>query len=194
MQYPTSFVLPTAVYQDEAYNRLRRGYIILIASLLEKCLTDTHIDDHADMIVAIERSCYNDAVEIAVQELLHVDFNCPEFEHLYRTRIMRITKNMDLDSEVADDYLVTALLDGTVDPATVSKLDNKDLSPRHNVALLEELNTRLNQHVTLKTSSLYRCHKCGHRSVQVQQKQMRSLDEPSTLILTCTFCHYKWFS
>ncbi len=190
----TKFILPISVYEDDRYNKLRRGYIILIASLLEKYMMDEDICDYESMIVAIEKSCYDNAVDIAEQELLHADFSSQAFEHLYRTQVMRITKNIDLDSEVGDDYLAMGLLGGTIDPTTVAKLENKDLCPVKNEQLLENLNTRLNQHVTLKTSSLYRCHKCGHRETTIQSKQMRSLDEPTTLIITCMFCHYKWFN
>jgi len=194
MQQATSFVLPVSVYQDTSYNNLRRGYLILIAALLEKYLINNNIGDYESMIIAIEKSCYDDAMEIADQELLHKDFNHPQFEHLYRTRIMRITKNLDFESEVADEYLATSLLDGTIDPVTISKLENKDLSPSKNEELLDRLNTRLNIHINVKTSSLYRCHKCGHRETTIQSKQMRSLDEPATLIINCMFCHFKWYN
>jgi DNA-directed RNA polymerase subunit M/transcription elongation factor TFIIS len=194
MSYETSFVLPVTEYEDESYNNLRRAYLILIASLLEKYLIEGNIQDYEPMVIAIEKSCYDDANDIADQELLHKDFSHPQFEHLYRTRMMRITKNLDYESEVGDEYLATQLLDGLIDPSTVSKLDNKDLCPAKNQEILDRLSTRLNQHITLKTSSLYRCHKCGHRETTIQNKQMRSLDEPSTLIITCTFCHYKWFN
>ncbi len=190
-----SFVLPVLVYQDDSYNKLRRGYIILIASLLEEYLIEKRsINDHGNMIIAIEKSCYDDAIETAEQELLHPDFDCPQFEHLYRTKIMRITKNLDLNSEVGDDYFATSLLDGTIDPTTVSKLDNKDLSPARNEKLLEQLNIRMNQHITLKTSSIYTCCKCKRKETTIKSIQMRSLDEPSTLVIQCTFCGHKWFN
>ncbi len=190
----TSFVLPASVYQDESYNKLRRGYLLLVASLLEAYLIENNINDYESMIVAIEKSCYDDALDIADQELLSKDFNHPQFEHLYRTRIMRITKNLDFESEVGDEHLATSLLDGSIEPSTISKLENIDLCPAKNSKLLERLSTRLNQHVTIKTSSLYQCKKCGHREATVQSKQMRSLDEPSTLIIQCMFCHFKWFN
>ena len=106
-------VLPVSTYQDESYNDLRRGYLILIASLLKTYLIEGEINDHIDMVIAIEKSCYDHSVEIAEYELLNVDFGNYAFEHLYRTRIMRITKNLDWESEVGDEYLATGLLDGS---------------------------------------------------------------------------------
>ena len=188
-----SFVLPFSVYEDASYNKLRRGYLLLVASLIEEYLTDDTINDYQDMIIKVEKSCYDHAVEIAEYELLLPDFDIPSFEHLYRTRIMRITKNLDINSEVKDEHLAVGLISGIVDPATVSKLDNKDLSPMHNEKLLEELSTRLNQTITLKTSTLYKCRQCNRNHTTVRSAQMRSLDEGETLIITCVWCHYKWF-
>ncbi len=189
-----SFVLPVALYQDLTYNNLRRGYVLLIASLIEEYLIDTDINEHADMIIAVEKSCYDHATEIAEYELLTTSFDVPAFEQLYRTRIMRITKNLDVNSEVADEHLATSLLDGSIDPKTISKLENKELSPMHNEKLLSALNDRMHQKLTVKTSSLYRCRQCGKRETTVRSAQMRSLDESETLIIQCCWCHYKWFN
>lgn len=187
-------VLPISTYLDASYNDLRRGYLLLIASLLQSYLIDGDINDHTDMIISVEKSCYDHSVEIAEYELLTPDFDVCSFEHLYRTRIMRITKNLDWDSEVGDDHLALGLLDGTIDPNTVSKLDNKELSPLRNEALINNLNERRNQTITVKTSTLYTCCKCKKKETTIHSAQMRSLDEGETLIITCQFCGYKWFN
>lgn len=193
--YNTTFVIPMCLYHDEEYNNIRRGYIILIATLMKPYIKDDdNIQNYEDMIISIEKSCYDDSITISEQELLTGTFNCVQFVHLYRTRVMRITKNMDETSEVHDNYLVNGLMNGTIDPTTVSQLENKDLSPRKNLAMLEELNTRMNQEITLKTSSIYTCRKCHRNKTTITSQQMRSLDEPSTLVITCVFCHHKWFS
>ena len=189
-----SFVLPISVYQDESYNDLRRGYLLLIASLLEEYIIEGDINDHCDMIISIEKSCYDHSVEIADYELLTPDFTIPTFEELYRTKVIRITKNLDINSEVGDEHLATTLLNGLVDPTTISKLENKDLSPLRNDKLIETLNTRLNQTITLKTSTLYRCRQCKRNETTVRSVQMRSLDESETLVIACTFCHHRWYN
>lgn len=191
---PSAFVLPVAVYQDPSYTTLRRGYILLIASIISEYLIEGDVNDHQAMILTLEKSCYDHALEVAEYELLTPDFNTPTFEQLYRSKVTRVTKNLDFSSEVGDEHLATCLLNGLIDPATVSKLDNKDLSPLHNLKLLETLNIRLNQKITLKTSSLYKCRQCGHKETTIRSVQMRSLDEGESLILDCIFCGYKWFN
>lgn len=187
-----TFVLPISVYEDPAYNKLRRGYLLLVGSLLDQFVME--INDYVDMIIAIEKSCYDHAIEIADYELLTASFAVPAFEHLYRTRIMRITKNLDIESEVGDEYLGTGLVSGAIDPTTVSKLENVELAPSKSEHIMAELNARLNQTVSTKTSSLYRCRKCGKKETTIRTVQMRSLDEPSTNIISCVFCGYKWFN
>jgi len=188
------FVLPISVYEDASYNDLRRGYLILIASLLHEYIIDGDINDREEMIIALEKSCYDHALEVADYELLTPDFAIPAFEQLYRTKVIRVTKNLDINSEVGDDHLAMGLLHGEIDPNQVSKMENKDLSPLHNESLLKVLHTRMNQKVTVKTSSLYRCRKCGGRETTVRSAQMRSLDEGESLIINCEFCGYKWFN
>lgn len=187
-------VLPTSVYEDARYNRIRRGYLILIASLINEYLIDSNINDHVDMIIAIERSCFDHSVEVAEYELLSADFKVPAFQQLYRTKVIRITKNLDVNSEVGDEYLASSLLDGNIDPSTVSKLDSKELSPRRTAKLIDNLESRMNQKATLKTSTLYRCRQCGHKETTIRSQQMRAADESETLVINCVFCGYKWFN
>ncbi|KAE9301722.1 hypothetical protein PF008_g22668 [Phytophthora fragariae] len=101
--------------------------------------------------------------------------------------------DLDINSKVGDEHLALGPPGGIIDPTTVSKLDNKDLSPKHNVKLLEEYISHLNQKMLMKTSTLYCCRLCGRKKTAERSAQMRSLDEGETLIITCTWCSYKWF-
>ncbi|KAE9274875.1 hypothetical protein PR003_g29487 [Phytophthora rubi] len=47
--------------------------------------------------------------------------------------------------------------------------------------------------MSMKTSTLYCCRQCGRKETAERSAQMRSLDEGETLIITCTWCSYKWF-
>ncbi len=187
-----SIVLPISVYEDDKYNDLRRGYLLLIGTLINEYIVDGDINDHIDMIIDIEKSCYDHSVEVAEYELLSPDFEIVSFQNLYRTKVMRITKNLDVNSEVGDEHLATSLLDGSIDPKMVSKLSNKDLSPMRNQKLVDALNDRLNQKITVKTSSLYRCRQCGKRETTVRSAQLRALDEGQSILIQCQFCHYRW--
>lgn len=188
------FVLPIELYQSNDYNKLRRAYLLLIASLIEKHLIEEDINNYLDTIIRIEKSCYDHSVEIADYEMLIPDFDNPHFEQLYRTRITRITKNLDIQSEVGDDYLVGLILNKVIDVDNISKMKPEELSPSRNEQLLEQLTARRNQKMSVKVSTLYRCKQCGKKEATVRSVQMRALDESETLVLTCIFCGYKWFN
>lgn len=187
-----SFMLPLSVYEDASYNDLRRGYLLLIASLIEEYLMEGDANDHLDMIIAVEKSCYDHAIDTADYELLSPNFSVSGFEQLYRTLVVRITKNLDINSEVGDEHLATGLLDGSIDPETTSRLDDRELSLLNNSTYINELNVRMNQVVKLKTSTLYRCSKCGKRETTIKSVQTRSLDEGETIMCVCSFCGYRF--
>lgn len=194
----TCCILPLSVYTDSEYNTLRRSYLILIGNLLQEHMIDDDISVNMDTVIDIEKSCYDDAVASATQELLVASFENLHFTYLYRTKISRITKRLDIDSEVGhsleDGDFAFRLLNGHLNPKTISLLSNYELSPHRNKHLIDELDTRMTIKGFQRTSSLYRCPKCRHNETTVRSQQMRSLDESETLVITCTFCSHKWFN
>lgn len=185
------FYLPLKTYKND-YNKLRRAYIIIIANLIKEHLLDQNINNYTDTIIDIEKSCYDHSIEIADYELLLPDFDNKQFEQLYRTKISRITKNLDINSEVADDYLINLVIDRKIDIKNISKMTPEELSPAKNAKLLEELNTRREQKVQLKVSSDYMCPKCRKKQCLVRSVQTRALDEGSSFFATCAFCSHVW--
>lgn len=194
MEAAGKFVLPLSVYEDKEYTQLRRAYLLLIAWLIEEHLIDQDINEYAVEIIQVEQSCYLHAVEIAEYEMLIPTLTNFQFEHLYRTRITRITKNLDINSEVGDDYLINLIINRSIDLDTISKMKAEELSPSRNKQLLDKLTARRNQAISVKVSRLYWCRQCKKNETTVRSSQMRSLDEAETLTITCAFCGYKWFS
>ncbi len=191
--YTNKLVLPIELYESDEYNQLRRAYVLLIASLVDEHLIDQDINEYSESIIGVEKSCYDHAVEIAEYEMLLPSMLNIQFEHLYRTRITRITKNLDINSEVGDDHLINLIINRSIDIANISKMTPEELSPSRNKQLVEQLTTRRNQKTSIKASSLYWCKKCKKNETTVRSVQMRSLDEGETLVITCIFCGYNWF-
>lgn len=186
------FIIPLDLYESDEYNQLRRAYILLIASLIEEHLIGGDINNYSESIIGIEKSCYDHAVEIAEYEMLLPSMSNIQFEHLYRTRITRITKNLDINSEVGDDHLINLIIDKSIDIDEISKMGAEELSPMRNEQLIEKLTTRRNQKMSLNVSSLYFCKKCKKNETTVRSVQMRSLDEAESIVITCAFCSYMW--
>lgn len=191
-------IIPIEVYKNPEYNRLRIGYLILLASLINEHIIDEDINDYLNIIMRIEKSCYEHACEIAESEMMIPSFSYPQFEELYRTRIVRITKNLDINSEIGDDHLMNTILEYKNDPSvidldSISKMRAEELNPSKYTSLLLQLNSRRNQSVTVKVSTLYKCRKCHKNKCTTKSVQMRSLDEGETTVVTCVFCGHKWF-
>jgi DNA-directed RNA polymerase subunit M/transcription elongation factor TFIIS len=195
------FTIPVSFYMDDSYNRLRRGYLLLLAHLIKKQLSLTDMEDktetYFDDIVAIEKSCYDHALEVAVKEMITPELTNCVFEDLYITKIVRVTKNMDPSSEIKDDYLIKKIINRDINLEAISKMRNEELSPKHNMILIKRLESRKNQKLTYKVSSFYRCGKCKvPNTVVTREMQLRSGDEASSISCHChpamKGCGHKW--
>jgi DNA-directed RNA polymerase subunit M/transcription elongation factor TFIIS len=192
-QLSLKFVIPYELYNDKDYNNLRLGYLLLIADIIQKYLIDTNsILEYTNDIITIEKSCYLHALEDADKNIIIPSFDNESFEHLYRSKITRITKNMDIESEVNDCYLIEAIIYKQLDLSKISWLKSEELSPKHNELLLRRLNERMQKKITMKTTSLYRCKKCGSNSCCARSVQLRSLDEGQSISIFCTNCSHHW--
>ncbi len=191
------FTIPVELYKNENYNKLRRGYLLLIAALLNNAIPDGTIRMYMNDIIQIELSCYDSSIEFANLNMIIPSFDNCVFEDLYRSKIIRITKNLDIKSEVNDNYLLKMIIDRKLDLSKIADMKSEELSPKHNEILLKKLEARKNQKLTYKVSSFYRCHKCKiPNTVVISEKQMRSLDEASSIICHCEpsvgGCGYRW--
>ena len=188
------FVIPNKLYNDETYNSLRFGYLLLIADIIQKYLIDSNsILDYTDDIITIEKSCYLHSLEDADKNIIIPSFENESFEHLYRSKIMRITKNMDEESEVNDCHLLDCIIYyRIIDLPNISWLKREELSPKHNEIFLKHLRERFGKKVTMKKTSLYKCRKCGSKDCTAKSVQLRALDEGQSVSISCTNCSYHW--
>lgn len=190
------FVIPVSLYKDKKYNNLRRSELILISNIFHSYLNMTNtilpIIELTNIIISIELSCYNKTLFDSSEQLILPSWDSEQFEFLYRSNISRITKNLDFESEVHDDYLIKKIINKELDPNNISNLSTIELCPIKSKNIIDKLNERSNQKIILKTSTMYKCRNCGKKSVTITEFQARSLDESSSLSLCCTFCSYRW--
>lgn len=192
------FVIPIEIYKDAEYNKLRRMQLILISNIFDEMFVKLNIADssyyHVQTIVNIEKSCYDHAVETAIQNSIMNTWSHPLFEHIYRSKIIRITKNIDSSSEVNDTYLFNHIIDksNTFDVNNISKLRPEELSPKTTQMIIKNFKDRMNQKLTYRTTSLYTCKNCKKNICRIKSIQLRSLDEGENISLTCDYCNNHW--
>ncbi len=194
IQNKLKFTIPVDLYFDKSYNKIRRSIILLIANILEnnKIFKEKHREIQSNIIINIELSCYNETLNKSDELLIYQSWDNEKFYYLYSLFCNKITKNLDITSEVGSDYLINKILNNELDITKVAFMNSHQLCPDKSKNIKENLNIRNNQQLNIKTSTLYKCRNCGKKKVSIREYQGRSLDEGSNLSLTCQFCNYNW--
>jgi DNA-directed RNA polymerase subunit M/transcription elongation factor TFIIS len=84
------------------------------------------------------------------------------------------------------------ILEGNVDPAHISSLENYDLCPDASQAERDEIDIRKKIKVDIKISKAYKCGKCGNDETTIRKFQGRAADEDNTLSIKCMSCGHTW--
>ncbi len=194
IQNKLKFTIPIDLYNDKEYNKYRRSIILLIAKILEQHskFKEKHNEIQSNIIINLELSCYNETLNKADDLLIYQSWDNEKFYYLYHLFCNKITKNLDIESEVGSDYLINKIINNELDITKIAHLTSDELCPDKSKNIKDTLNMRNNQQLNYKTSTLYRCRNCGKKEVKIQEYQGRSLDEGSNLSLTCNFCNYNW--
>lgn len=190
------FTIPNILYKDPNYCKERLNIILIIANIFEKNKEfkkkNKQIQDK--IIIDIEESCYNTTIKKANEEMIYINWDNYKFSYLYQLCHNKITKNLDIDSEVNSSYLIDAILNNSLDLSNIAEWSSDKLCPEKSDIIKQNLIARKSQKLNYKTSGLYTCKNCKKRSVTIKEYQGRSLDEGTNLSLTCLFCNYNWIS
>jgi len=188
------FTIPLDIYDNKLYNKNRRAILLLIASILEKNkkFKLKHKQIQSSIIINIELSCYNQTITKADELLIYQSWDNDKFTYLYYLNCNKITKNLDIESEVNSSYLINKILTNSININDIASMSSDQLCPDKSQNIKDNLNLRTNQQIKIKTSTLYQCRNCKKKEVKIQEYQGRSLDEGSNLSLTCLFCNFNW--
>ena len=184
----TVFTIPPELYTDPEYNNLRRSMLLLLADIIEDSTNALTLERKTDIIIRIEKSVYNKIISMKLYKTLW----CCNFEYQYRLYLNRISKNMDITSEVNDSYLIDKIVNDEIDIDNIASLNAALLCPEKNNIIIEKINTRLSQKTIVKTSSMYTCRNCKKKEVSIKEVQLRRIDEATSISATCNFCGTSW--
>jgi transcription elongation factor S-II len=117
------------------------------------------------------------------------------FNKLYVQKAIELVENLDPEAHVKNTYLHEALASGAVAPASIPYMTPAQMFP----ALWQSLTDNKRNRDELKyasrqeaTTDAYTCSKCKSRSCTSYEMQTRSIDEPSTVFVTCIECGHNW--
>lgn len=185
--YEMRKILPD-MYYSEQYNNDRRSRVVVIGCCLRKYqpFNDLPIEKQEEHIRRIERSCYNHACYMADTKNISCNFHNPIFVNIYNIITFRVQKNLLYDSDNPDNkYLVEKIVDESFDIKSIGSAKSSELCPAKTKKIRDEIEKRKRQKIIKKYSTQHECFKCGGRKTTEVEIQLRSLDEGSTLIITC---------
>ena len=194
MKNKSVFTIPVDKYADDNYTSERRSVILLIASILQKnknfkLKSRSHQDD---IIISIELSCYNATIKKSNELLIYINWKNTKFTYLYQLVCNKITKNLDNESEVGNDYLINEINNNNIDIANIAEMPSDKLCPIKSDNIKQNLILRNQQKLNYKTSTLYTCKNCGKKEVTIKMVQIKALDEGQSCGCSCNFCGFNW--
>ncbi len=148
-----------------------------------------------DIIRQIELGIYHYTLDKAKERCLKQDFSDIHFKRIYVNKIHQIYTNLDPESYVENKYFLDRILSEEIQPYQIAYLGPheihyekwKDIVKKQNAADEFEGTAVLGT----KTDE-YQCGRCKNRNCSYITAQLRSCDEPSSLIITCLSCNKKW--
>ena len=190
----SKFTIPFYLYKNNDYCQTRRLILLLLASILESHpeFKKKLKEEQDNIIIGIELSCYNSTLKKSHDSLIYINWENPKFSYLYQLFCNKITKNLDSESEVNSNYLITKILNNEIDICNIADITSDKLCPIKSDNIKQKLLLRNKQKLNHKTSTLYTCRNCKKKEVIIKEYQGRSLDEGSNMSLTCVFCNYHW--
>ncbi len=190
----SNFTIPIIKYNDINYCKERRLILLLIASILQKNndFKNKSREIQDNIIIDIESSCYNSCIKQSNKLLIYINWTNPKFNYLYQLYCNKITKNLDSESEVGENYLINKVVNGDIEIENIAEMTSDKLCPTKSENIKQKIILRNSQKLNYKTSTLYTCRNCGKKDVIIRHVQTRSLDEGSSTSVRCNFCNFNW--
>ncbi len=148
-------------------------------------------EDQEEIISSVEISCCNATIDKCIEINITPTWKSPKFFNRYNNVVMKVSTSIDCLR--SGDYLIKSILDNKIDISAVGYFTIDKLCPMANVDLKKRVEARYKQEISEKTSTFYECERCETKGpVKYQTKQLRSQDEGSSTICTCTYCGFRW--
>ncbi len=143
-------------------------------------------------IINMERSCFNETIRWAQVSSIESSFGNTLFSNYYSSLAYKVISNLDMDSAVGSDHLLSNIIATTVRPRDVATMTAVEMTPSASRAEREEIETRQRQRVDDTPCDIYKCPKCGDKKSKLQEHQTRSADEAATISAVCMTCSHMW--
>jgi DNA-directed RNA polymerase subunit M/transcription elongation factor TFIIS len=189
---------PVDLVEGNMYNicNPQKTYIDLFFDILYKYTKSEEVS--MNIARTIESSCYNSLIKDFYQNTSNADkyqWGTKKFIDAYSTRCGNVRSNLNPDSYIDKGHnywMLEHIFSGDIDPNDIGIMRTEELRPDISAEERNEINDILTQEIKKVISHLYQCPTCHERACTYVEIQIRSSDEPKTLICTCCECETIW--
>lgn len=141
-----------------------------------------------DIANVIEAGIYEFSLLYSYKNNLNNDF----ISSVYNDKFNEIIDNFNKKSSINNKTLLSRITNGELNGQELAFLTPQQMHPDNWKTEIQKKEKIEYMRTNRASTNLYRCNDCGERKCIVYQIQLRSSDEPSTLLCTCLVC-YKTF-
>ena len=192
---PAEAVTPE-VYGDDRHKHPRNKTLAMLYARLNKVLPP---QEAGPLATQIEKGAYNYSLQRCQQSQASYQqqWDSPMFLNIYSYKIGMLVLTLDTGGTVAAaceaegagrTYTLDRLVAGAWPAAEVGGMTAEALCPPANQRVRDMVAHRQRQRVEEKASSLYACPNCHKRNHTYRERQVRALDEGSTITCRCLEC------
>lgn len=167
-------------------NAIREHTLSLISS---RCKQNTGTSKE------IEESIYKWTLEYASSHDIVRNWKSKRFQRTYIAKANNVIANLDPSSYVGNSRLIERMNADEFKPSTIAFMKPENMFPE---LWRECIDTKIKQAETIfeeKPAAMtdkFKCGKCKKRECSYREVQLRSADEPMTLLITCINCGHRW--
>ena len=118
-----------------------------------------------------------------------------KFAAIYGAKARSVIMNLDITSYIGNTDLLAKVLTGDVKPHDIPFMKPQETFPQRWREVVE-LKVQKDEYATtvkpVAMTDQFRCKRCKKRECVYQELQLRSADEPATIIITCISCSNTW--
>lgn len=108
-------------------------------------------------------------------------------ENIYLDKVNDLINAFDNNKDLLDD-----INSKKISPEKVVLLEKEELNPSNYEAIISKNAKEQALKSEKKTTDAFKCGQCKKRECEVEERQDRAGDEPSTTHITCINCGNKW--
>jgi transcription elongation factor S-II len=137
----------------------------------------------------LEKGIFNYSLNEAKNKRVVKKWDNPHFVQIYLDRLKSIYVNLN------NAELLEQINNGSIKPHTVAFMTHQEMRPDRWKELIDAKTKRdmhkYENNIEAATDT-FTCRKCKSNKCTYYLQQIRSADEPCTIIVTCLFCGQRW--